>query len=173
MGKDQEISLRMHHPVSYYKIASGNPITIGWNYTSLYVTPSSLTFEAFCSANSFTYPVGPTTGIPASETQLVWDPWAYAQEPNAIPFAQASYTLRVYDERGYGAAATPGYFNGANAIQYFALYSPAAYTPLAEGWRCVTCSFASVSKHLSHPLLVAVPITAALVLIGGSSILYR
>ncbi|KAK4056556.1 hypothetical protein OIO90_002404 [Microbotryomycetes sp. JL221] len=159
--------------VSYYKIASGNPITFGWEFTSLYVSPESLTFQAVCSANSFTYPVGPTTGIPASETQLVWDPWQYAQSPNAIPFAQASYTLRVFDERGQGAAATPGYFNGANAIQYFALYSPAAYTPLAEGWRCVTCSFATVSAHLSHPLLVAIPVTAALILIGGSSVWWR
>lgn len=53
----------------------------------------------------------------------------YAQSDGAIPFAQASYTLRVYDERGIGAIATAGYFNGANSIVNFALYSPAAYTP--------------------------------------------
>lgn len=57
----------------------------------------------------------------------------YAQSANAIPFAQASYTLRVYDERGIDAVATAGYFNGANSIVNFALYSPAAYTPLASG----------------------------------------
>jgi hypothetical protein len=39
----------------------------------------------------------------------------------------------VYDERGIDAVATPGYFNGANSIVNFALYSPAAYTPLASG----------------------------------------
>lgn len=61
------------------------------------------------------------------------NPHRYAQQPGAIPFAQASYTLRVYDERGIDAVATPGYFNGANSIVYFALYSPAAYTPLASG----------------------------------------
>ncbi|ORY91671.1 hypothetical protein BCR35DRAFT_298934 [Leucosporidium creatinivorum] len=159
--------------VSYYKIASGNPITFGWNYTSLYVTPSSLTFEARCSANSFTYPVGPTTGIPGSETQIVWDPYEYAQSANAIPFAQASYTLRVYDERGIDAAATAGYFNGANSIVNFALYSPAAYTPLASGWTCVTCSLAAVSAKLDHPLLIALPVTVALVLIGGAGVFHR
>ncbi|SCV71072.1 BQ2448_3834 [Microbotryum intermedium] len=159
--------------VSYYKIASGQLITFAWTYTSLYVTPRSLTFEARCTANSFTYPVGPTTGIPASQTSLVWDPYAYAQSAGAIPFAQASYTLRVYDERGINAAATGGYFNGAQSVAYFALYSPAPYTPLASGWKCVTCSAAMVSKHLSHPVLIALPVTMALVLIGGAGILYR
>ncbi|GAA5952431.1 hypothetical protein JCM21900_005307 [Sporobolomyces salmonicolor] len=156
--------------VSYYKIASGNPITFGWNYTSLYVTPSSLTFEAICTANGYTYPV---TTIAAAETSLVWDPWQYAQSPNALPFAQASYTLRVFDERGIQATAQAGLFNGANSIVNFALYSPAAYTPLADGWTCTGCSFASVSQHLSHPLVVAIPVTAALVLIGGAGVFGR
>ncbi|SGY80457.1 BQ5605_C008g05392 [Microbotryum silenes-dioicae] len=159
--------------VSYYKVASGQLITFAWTYTSLYVTPTSLTFEARCTANSFTYPVGPTTGIPASQTSLVWDPYAYAQSAGAIPFAQASYTLRVYDERGINAAATGGYFNGAQSVVYFALYSPAAYTPLASGWTCVACSAAMITKHLSHPLVMALPVTIALVLIGGAGVLYR
>lgn len=58
----------------------------------------------------------------------------YQQSANAIPFAQASYTLRVFDERGIDAVATGGYFYGANSIVNFALYSPAAYTPLSQGW---------------------------------------
>lgn len=124
----------------------------------------------------------------------------YAQSANAIPFAQASYTLRVYDERGIDAAATAGYFNGANSIVNFALYSPAAYTPLASGelqfsfhddspessslipislpsmlagWTCVTCSFAAVSAKLDHPLLIALPVTVALILIGGAGVFHR
>ncbi|GAA6004689.1 hypothetical protein JCM11491_002196 [Sporobolomyces phaffii] len=155
---------------SYYKIASGNPITFGWNYTSLYVTPSSLTFEARCTANGFTYPI---TTIAAAETSLVWDPWQYAQSANALPFAQASYTLRVYDERGPDATAEAGRFNGNNAIINFALYSPQAYTPLAAGWTCAGCSFASLSKTISHPLVIALPVTIALVLIGGAGVLGR
>ncbi|GAA5832032.1 hypothetical protein JCM3766R1_003694 [Sporobolomyces carnicolor] len=155
---------------SYYKIASGNPITFGWNYTSLYVTPSSLTFEARCTANGYTYPI---TTIAAAETSLVWDPWQYAQSPNALPLAQASYTLRVYDERGADATAEAGRFNGNNAIINFALYSPQPYTPLASGWTCAGCSFASLSKTVSHPLVIAVPVTIALVLIGGAGVLGR
>ncbi|GAA5974689.1 hypothetical protein JCM5350_001251 [Sporobolomyces pararoseus] len=155
---------------SYYKIASGNPITFGWNYTSLYVTPSSLTFEARCTANGYTYPI---TTIAAAETSLVWDPWQYAQSPNALPLAQASYTLRVYDERGPDATAEAGRFNGNNAIINFALYSPQPYTPLASGWTCAGCSFASLSKTVSHPLVIALPITIALVLIGGAGVFGR
>ncbi|BGP14902.1 hypothetical protein JCM10213_003741 [Rhodosporidiobolus nylandii] len=157
---------------SYYKVASGNPITWGWNYTSLYVTPTSLTFEARCSANGNTYTIG---SVEAGATSLVWDPYEYAQSPNAIPFAQASYTLRVYDERGADATAEAGQFNGANSIVYFALYSPASYTSLADGWSCAGCSAATslIASYLSHPALVALPITAALVLIGGAGVLAR
>ncbi|GAA5838492.1 hypothetical protein JCM5353_004033 [Sporobolomyces roseus] len=155
---------------SYYKIAQGNPITFGWNYTSLYVTPESLTFEARCTANGYTYPI---TTIAAAETSLVWDPWQYAQSPNALPLAQASYTLRVYDERGADATAEAGRFNGNNAIINFALYSPQPYTPLAAGWTCAGCSFASLSKTISHPLVIALPVTLALVLIGGAGVFGR
>ncbi|GJN89899.1 hypothetical protein Rhopal_002888-T1 [Rhodotorula paludigena] len=159
---------------SYYKIAPSNQITFGWNYTSLYVTPSMLTFEARCSANGFTYPVGPTTGIPASETSLVWDPWEYAQSADALPFAQASYTLRVYDERGPDATAEAGRFNGANAIINFAMYSPAAYTPLSEGWSCAGCSAAArVVGGVGAGVWGAVAVSAAAVLIGGAGVLGR
>lgn len=71
----------------------------------------------------------------------------YAQSGDAIPFAQASYTLRVYDERGRGAAASAGYFNGANSILYFALYSPAAYTPLSQGEYPAQPFVARISTH--------------------------
>ncbi|GAA6029587.1 hypothetical protein JCM8097_000951 [Rhodosporidiobolus ruineniae] len=150
---------------SYYKIASGNAITFGWNYTSLYVTPTSLTFEARCSANGNTYPVGTVAG---SETSLVWDPWAYQQSPNAVPFAQASYTLRVYDERGADATAQAGMFNGANSIVNFAMYSPAAYTPLSQGWTCAGCS-AAAGRVLGSPVVVSLVVVVAVGLIGGGA----
>ncbi|GAA5848757.1 hypothetical protein JCM9279_002934 [Rhodotorula babjevae] len=157
---------------SYYKIAQDNAITFGWNYTSLYVTPTSLTFEARCSANGFTYPI---SVVPGAQTSLVWDPYAYAQSsPNAIPFAQASYTLRVYDERGADATAEAGRFNGNNAIINFAMYSPAAYTPLAEGWTCAGCSAAArVVGGVGAEVWVAVALSSAAMLIGGAGVLGR
>ncbi|GAA5834283.1 hypothetical protein JCM11251_000592 [Rhodosporidiobolus azoricus] len=157
---------------SYYKIAPSNAITFGWNYTSLYVTPTSLTFEARCSANGNTYTLGSVAG---GETSIVWDPYEAQQSPNYPPLAQASYTLRVYDERGADATAEAGRFNGANSIVMFAMYSPADYTPLAAGWSCPGCSSAAttLSTWLHHPALVAVPVTLALVLIGGAGVLGR
>lgn len=99
---------------------------------------------------------------------------SYAQSPNAVPFAQASYTLRVYDSRGPDATAEPGLFNGANSILTFAMYSPAAYTPLASGWTCVGCSAAARAvQGVPSGVWVAVPVTVALVLIGGAGVLGR
>lgn len=135
------------------------------------VTPTSLTFEARCSANGFTYPV---SVVPGSQTSLVWDPYAYAQSPNAIPFAQASYTLRVYDERGAEATAEAGRFNGNNAIINFALYSPAAYTPLASGWTCAGCSAAARAVGaVGGGVWAAAALSTAAVLIGGAGVLGR
>src|SRR3954471_17214597 len=39
----------------YYKI--GEPITFGWNYTSLSISPTAVNVEAFCSDNSQTYTI--------------------------------------------------------------------------------------------------------------------
>jgi hypothetical protein len=65
---------------SFYKIAKDQPITFGWNYTSLYVTPQHLTISAFCSQNGNRYPVGASDGVvPGNATQVVWDVYSYNQ----------------------------------------------------------------------------------------------
>lgn len=194
------------------------------------VTPSSLTFQAYCSENSRTYAVGPATGIPGSATQLIWDPTELSHRHfilaksssilknglnfnveddakltlilpctrttvGAFPYAQATYQLKVFDERGPTALPVPGRFWGGNAIVVFAMYTPAAYTPLSQGeyshrrrsisdekneltlrvmmkslgWKCVGCSWANPSTTWSH-LLIALPVTIALVLIGGAGV---
>lgn len=99
---------------------------------------------------------------------------SYAQSPNAVPFAQATYTLRVYDSRGPDATAQPGLFNGANSILTFAMYFPAQYTSLADGWTCQGCS-AAVRRLTSveSGVWVALPVTLGLVLIGGAGVLGR
>lgn len=99
---------------------------------------------------------------------------SYAQSPNAVPFAQATYTLRVYDSRGPDATAQPGLFNGANSILTFAMYFPAQYTSLADGWTCQGCS--SAVRRLTSVesgVWVALPVTLGLVLIGGAGVLGR
>lgn len=79
--------------------------------------------QAFCSQNGFTYPIGPTQGLPGDTREYEWNPYAYEQEQGAVPLAEASYTLRIFDERGYGAAASPGYMR-PYAGTVFALYRP-------------------------------------------------
>lgn len=98
-----------------------NYITFGWNFTDVIASPTSLTLQAYCSANGFTYPVGPTQGLAGDTTQYAWNPYDYEQGQGANPLAEASYTLRIFDERGYGAAPTAGYMR-PYAGTVFAMY---------------------------------------------------
>ena len=120
--------------ISYYKLASNIPITFGWNLTSLYVTPTSLTFSAYCSSNGNTYPVGPTS-VPATATQLIWQPWTYQTAQGVqTPLVQGTYTLQVQDEQGTTAVGSPGLFQ-YNDQMTFAFYTPQPYTPLSRELR--------------------------------------
>ena len=117
---------------SYYKIAPGEVITFGWNFTMLLSTPTHLTVSAICD-NGNTYPVGPTDGIiPGSATSVTWDLWSYNQANPTQPLAQTGYQLNIWDERGPGAPISPGKLRANNELR-FALYSTQAYTPLASG----------------------------------------
>jgi len=151
---------------SFYKIAPDNVITIGWNFTSLYATPTHLTLSAFCSANGNTYPIGPTNGIIDGTARSVeWNPYDYNQIPGVTPLAEASYTLRIVDERGLGAGAAPGLFS-PNEQMTFALYKPQSYTPIADGWQCTACS-AGVLTIASHPLSLGIMATTVVMVISG------
>ena len=127
---------------SYYKIAPSQNVTFGWNFTSLYVTPSSLTISAVCE-NGNTYPVGPTDGIiPGTATEVVWDLWAYNQASPAHPLAVASYTLEIWGDSGKDAVASAGQLSPNDNLR-FALYSPASYTPLSS-------EYLSSSRHFGE-----------------------
>lgn len=117
---------------SFFKIASNQPVTFGWNMTSVIATPTHLTVSAVCE-NGNTYPVGPSDGIiPGTATQVVWDLYSYQQSNPAKPLAQATYTLTIWDDRGPTATRRPGFLQQNSALQ-FALYTPEAYTPLVSG----------------------------------------
>lgn len=120
---------------SYYKIASGVPVTFGWNFTSILQYPSSLYVYAYCSENSNSYPIAasPSNGLPGRATQVVWDPYSYsmtAQNSNLPQLIQATYRLKIFDERGENVGATGGLFQPNSKVE-FALYIPSSYTPLA------------------------------------------
>ncbi|EJT99171.1 hypothetical protein DACRYDRAFT_96043 [Dacryopinax primogenitus] len=151
---------------SFYKIAPNNIITIGWNFTSLYSTPTHLTLSAYCQANGNTYPVGPTNGvIDGTAKSVTWDPYEYNQQPGVTPLAEASYTLRIVDERGPNVGAAPGLFS-PNSQMTFALYKPQSYTPLSDGWSCTACS-AGVLGVVSHPLSLGLIVTTVVMIVSG------
>ena len=107
-------------------MAPDNEITFGWNYTSVYATPTSLTFDAIHTDSGNTYTMGSVGG---GDTSFVWDPYKYYTEGSQPPLAFSTYQLRVYDENGPSAAASPGSFM-PNSNLRFALYKPQSYTPL-------------------------------------------
>ncbi|CAE6465667.1 unnamed protein product [Rhizoctonia solani] len=160
---------------SYYKIMASNPITFGWNFTSLLSTPASLTLHAYCTANGNTYRVGPTGAagtvegvIPGTATRVVWDAYQQQFEVGANPLLPETYTLRIFDERGYTVGAVPGLLNPNQNLK-FAMYSPAAYTPIESGWRCVSCSAAT--PNASAPSFMALGMTMIVMLISGIGLL--
>jgi len=115
-----------------YKIAPGEPITFGWNFSNIIATPTHLTLSAVCE-NGNTYPVGPTDGIiPGTATSVVWDTYAYQTWHPQLPLAQAKYTLKIWGDQGPNAQRTPGFLTPNSAVQ-FALYTPQGYTPIASG----------------------------------------
>jgi len=98
-------------------------LTCALRFTDVIVQPETLTLQAYCSQNGFTYPVGPTQGIAGDSTEYAWNPYDYEQSGGATPLAEASYTLRIFDERGYFAAPSAGYMR-PYAGTVFALYRP-------------------------------------------------
>jgi len=152
---------------SFYKIASSQVITFGWNMTSVLASPTRLTVSAVCD-NGNTYPVGPTDGIiPGTATQVVWDLMSYqAQNPN-MPLAQGTYTLNIWDERGPGAVRKGGYLSPFNGLQ-FALYTPQAYTSLGA-WNCPECKSrdGDLMSAAAHPAFVGVVVSFLVIFLSG------
>ena len=176
---------------SFFKIASGEAITFGWNMTYVLATPTHLTVSAICD-NGNTYPVGPTDGvIPGTATEVVWDIYSYQVNNPNKPLAQATYTLNVWDDRGPGSARRAGYLQPNSALQ-FALYTPQAYTAISDGalfslfrkrlfayglsffllfvgWNCSTCN--SAMSYAAHPAFVSLVITFFIVFFSGFHLL--
>ncbi|KAK2467615.1 hypothetical protein APHAL10511_000470 [Amanita phalloides] len=126
------ITLPPETATAYFKLAPSQLVTFAWNFTDVIATPTSLTLSAACD-NGNTYPVGPTNGIiPGSATSVVWDIYEYQQSNPAIPLAQATYTLMIWDDRGPNSPRVPGYMVPNKDLR-FAIYTPQVYTGLGDG----------------------------------------
>ncbi|RSH86384.1 uncharacterized protein EHS24_004634 [Apiotrichum porosum] len=158
---------------SYYKIASADYITFKWNMTSVLSMPQSLTLVATCTDNGNTYPVGPTNGtyntIAGNATQIVWNPWEWAQMPNQPAFAQGSYTLSIWDQRGSTAGASAGLMSPYSGLK-FGMYNPQSYTPLAN-WTCATCSGAM--EMVRQPASLSILMSLLIMIISAFGLLRR
>ncbi|EED18687.1 conserved hypothetical protein [Talaromyces stipitatus ATCC 10500] len=121
---------------TYYKI--GQNVTLGWNYTSLHITPSAVDVIASCSSNSATYTLANNVSF-ANATSVVWETDQYGPDSQS-PLLTAHYTLIIY-EAGTSPTqvASPGQLGPASYT--FAMYSTQSYTPLAS-YVCVTCNSA-------------------------------
>lgn len=73
---------------------------------------SALITTAFCSQNGYSYPIGPTSGIPGSQTTFAWDIASYQAAAGATPLIQASYTFRAFDQRCVSSVGTLNCFLG-------------------------------------------------------------
>ncbi|KAG8219352.1 hypothetical protein J3R82DRAFT_267 [Butyriboletus roseoflavus] len=156
---------------SFYKIAPGEYVTFGWNFSYLAYTPTAITVSAACE-NGNTYPVGPTDGVIAGDAQsIVWYPYGYQTANPSLPLAQASYTLLIFGSDGPKAIPTPGYLEPNNQLQ-FALYTPQAYTPLASGWQCAGCGGA-LEQFKAHPASIALFTTLLVIFLSGFTTLRR
>lgn len=156
---------------SYYKIASGVDVTFGWNFTSVLSYPTSLTLQAYCSSNKNTYPI---TVLPGTATQAIWNPYNYsvtAAQSNQPALIAETYRLQVFDERGLSVGASPGVMQPNQKVN-FALYVPQAYTPLASGWICGSCTSAGIALQPS-PLFVSIFAVLLATLMSGAHLLGR
>lgn len=134
MEFDESIVSQSRRPYRHLLDATGFLLAIRSRLTIRSVTPTHLTIIASCSANGNTYPVGPTGSpgnvIPANQSSVIWNPWQWEQQPGATPFAEATYVLKIWDERGPGVAVKGGYLSPYAGTQ-FAMYRPASYQSIA------------------------------------------
>ncbi|KAH0837880.1 hypothetical protein J3R83DRAFT_6108 [Lanmaoa asiatica] len=156
---------------SFYKIAQGEYVTFGWNFSYLAYTPTAITVSAACE-NGNTYPIGPSNGvIPGNAQSVVWYPYGYQTANPSLPLAQASYTLLVFGSGGPSAIPTPGFLEPNNQL-HFALYTPQPYTPLTSGWQCAGCGGA-LDQFKAHPASIALITTLLVIFLSGFTTLRR
>lgn len=129
---------------SYYKV--GDYVTFAWNYTSIKISPTAVDVLASCSANAETYTLAMNQTFDATGGAFTWDTGAY-QSTATIPLLTETYTLIIHDA-ARDATATAVYGGlAAYSAHTFGMYTPQAYTPLNEGWQCVTCSGAMTNME--------------------------
>ncbi|KAI6378109.1 hypothetical protein MCOR25_002353 [Pyricularia grisea] len=113
----------------------GDWVTWGWNYTNLQAPPTAIDVLISCSQATRTWTLTQNMTY-ATKADFLWD----SSNDRGTPYVVAEYTLIIYDsDSSISATAEPGYLAPYSGFK-FGMYTGAAYTPLASGWRCVSCS---------------------------------
>lgn len=142
------ISLTSPQSSSTTYVKSGAQVTFGWNYTSLYVTPSGLNIEVICSKNSQTYTLA--TNQSAETSSVVWD----TNKQSGLHLINAAYTLSIYDSsKSSTDSASAGELS---AFTYsFSVYIPQSYTAWAPA-----AKYVNFSVRLSAPEILTLVLAA-------------
>lgn len=118
---------------TYYSI--GQNVTLGWNFTSVQITPSAVDVVASCSTNSATYTLANNVSY-ANATSVVWNTDQYGADSQS-PLLTAHYTLIIY-EAGTSPTDVPSPGQLGPASYTFGMYSMPQYTPLASTFSRLT-----------------------------------
>ncbi|BFZ61248.1 hypothetical protein YB2330_002307 [Saitoella coloradoensis] len=123
----------------YYMI--GDFVTLAWNYTGVLATPRAVNVEAYCSVNSYYYPIA--TNISYASTSVIWDS---SENPSADPLLQASYTLNIFDaDSNPTAAPSAGYLYNYGVYKFGMYYGQAYEAAPTTGSLCPTCGIGAAS----------------------------
>lgn len=126
-------------------IKSGQPVTFGWNYTSLSISPSAINIEVSCSKNEQVYTLAQNQSLKSSS--IVWDTDKVA-ESGGLHLISGEYTLMIYD-----AESSPSDIASAgklSAFEYkFGIYVPQMYKPWPKA-----AKYVNVSVRVTPPMFL-------------------
>lgn len=127
-------------PTVLFKI--GDKIELGWNYTSLQITPTAIDVLLSCSVASETWTLTSNMTF-ETDVSYTWD--SSKESKNAeTPLLTEMYTLIIKDSDVEVSEVPEAGKLGANQDFKFGLYYPVDYTPWSE-WECAGCSGATAS----------------------------
>ncbi|ORY79840.1 hypothetical protein BCR37DRAFT_75798 [Protomyces lactucae-debilis] len=130
---------------TYYKV--GNPVTLAWNYSNVYIQPESVDIQAYCAINQHYYPIRLNTSY-EQLTKVEWDTAAYQMEA-AVPLLTAQYTLVLRNTEAAETQATaPLGEMGVLRPYVFGMYLTQGYRDLEQSTQrqCSLCFRGSATR---------------------------
>lgn len=131
-------------------VKSGSPVTFGWNYTSLSVSPSAINIEVSCSKNQQVYTLAQNQSLKSSS--IVWDT-NKVTESGGLHLISGEYTLMIYDSsKSSSEIASAGELS---SFEYtFGIYVPQPY----KAWP-FAAKYVNVSVRITPPMFLTCIIT--------------